>query len=145
MLGYDLSLPGFGFRGGRLGCRFAGSPSTSISCCPLPPQALHDLTVVSPAFHRGRIVGLFANTAHVIDIGGLGMGVKCFDAGKPNGTLFDFIRAGSRLPIELEGDIYSLCACNEAGVRRLVQMMDDFAMESLESLAGFIFDNSVRA
>jgi N-methylhydantoinase B len=45
----------------------------------------------------------------------------------------------------LEGDIYSLCACNEAGVRRLVQMMDDFAMESLESLAGFIFDNSVRA
>ena len=35
---------------------------------------LHDLTVVTPAFHRGRIVGLFANTAHVIDIGGLGMG-----------------------------------------------------------------------
>ena len=57
---------------------------------------LHDLTVVTPAFHRGRIVGLFANTAHVIDIGGLGMGpegrsvfeeglyipiIKCFDQG----------------------------------------------------------------
>ena len=121
---------------------------------------LHDLTVVTPAFHRGRIVGLFANTAHVIDIGGLGLGpegrsvfeeglyipiVKCFNAGKRNETFFDFIRAGSRLPIELEGDIYSLCACNEAGVRRLVQMMDDFAMERLESLAEFIFDNSIRA
>src|SRR5262249_40293489 len=35
---------------------------------------LHDLTDVTPAFYRGRIVGLFANTAHVIDIGGLGMG-----------------------------------------------------------------------
>jgi N-methylhydantoinase B len=35
---------------------------------------LHDLTVVTPAFHDGKIVGLFANTAHVIDIGGLGMG-----------------------------------------------------------------------
>ncbi len=35
---------------------------------------LHDLTVVTPAFHNGSIVGLFANTAHVIDIGGLGMG-----------------------------------------------------------------------
>ncbi len=35
---------------------------------------LHDLTVVTPAFHGGQIVGLFANTAHVIDIGGLGMG-----------------------------------------------------------------------
>ena len=35
---------------------------------------LHDLTVVTPAFRNGKIVGLFANTAHVIDIGGLGMG-----------------------------------------------------------------------
>src|SRR6478736_9774937 len=35
---------------------------------------LHDLTVVTPAFRGGRIVGLFANTAHIIDIGGLGMG-----------------------------------------------------------------------
>src|SRR5437899_8569432 len=34
---------------------------------------LHDLTVVTPAFRRGCIVGLFANTAHVIDVGGLGM------------------------------------------------------------------------
>src|SRR5271165_2021389 len=121
---------------------------------------LHDLTVVSPAFRQGRIVGLFANTAHVIDIGGLGMGpdarsvfeegiyipiVKCFEAGRPNETFFDFIRAGSLLPVELEGDIYSLCACNGAGGRRLVQMMHEFAMESLEPLAEFIFDASLRA
>ena len=121
---------------------------------------LHDLTVVTPAFHNGTIVGLFANTAHVIDIGGLGMGpegrsvyeegmyipiVKCFAEGKPNETFFDFIRAGSRLPVELEGDIYSLCACNDAGVRRLVEMMDEFEMTSLDTLAAFIFDSSHRA
>jgi N-methylhydantoinase B len=121
---------------------------------------LHDLTVVSPAFYKGGIVGLFANTAHVIDIGGLGMGpegrsvfeegmyipiVKCFDQGTPNETFFDFIRAGSRLPVELEGDIYSLCACNDAGARRLVEMMDEFEMSSLDGLAHFIFDNSRRA
>ena len=113
---------------------------------------LHDLTVVTPAFRGGKIVGLFANTAHVIDVGGLGMGpegrsvyeegmyiprVKCFDRGQPNETFFDFMRAGSRLPVELEGDIYSLCACNDAGTRRLVQMMDEFGMESLDPLAGF--------
>ena len=105
---------------------------------------LHDLTVVTPAFRRGRIVGLFANTAHVIDVGGLGMGpegrsvfeeglyipiVKCFGRGAPNETFFDFIRAGSRLPIELEGDVYSLCACNDAGAARLVGMMDEFGMD----------------
>ena len=121
---------------------------------------LHDLTVVTPAFHRGRIVGLFANTAHVIDVGGLGMGpegrsvfeegmyipiIKCFDQGKANETFFDFIRAGSRLPVELEGDIYSLCACNDAGARRLVQMMDEFDMDSLDPLANFIFESSRRA
>jgi N-methylhydantoinase B len=121
---------------------------------------LHDLTVVSPAFRGGKIVGLFANTAHIIDIGGLGMGpegrsvfeeglyipiVKCFDAGAPNETFFDFIRAGSRTPVELEGDIYSLCACNDAGSKRLVEMMDEFAMDSLDDLAEYIFEASRRA
>ncbi len=121
---------------------------------------LHDLTVVTPAFHQGHIVGLFANTAHVIDVGGLGMGpegrsvfeegmyipiVKCFDRGRANETFFDIVRAGSRLPVELEGDIYSLCACNDAGAHRLAEMMDEFAMDSLEPLAEFIFDASLRA
>jgi N-methylhydantoinase B len=121
---------------------------------------LHDLTVVTPAFRRGEIVGLFANTAHVIDIGGLGMGpegrsvfeeglyipiVKCFDQGVANETFFDFIRWGSRLPVELEGDVYSLCACNDAGAKRLVEMMDEFRMDSLDGLADFIFDSSLRA
>ena len=121
---------------------------------------LHDLTVVTPVFRAGGIVGLFANTAHVIDIGGLGMGpegrsvfeegmyipiVKCFDAGKPNETLFDILRTGTRLPVELEGDVYSLCACNDAACRRLVQMMDEFKLDSLEPLASSIFENSRRA
>jgi N-methylhydantoinase B len=121
---------------------------------------LHDLTVVTPAFRGGRIVGLFANTAHVIDVGGLGMGpegrsvfeeglyipiVKCFDAGLPNETFFDFLRAGSRTPVELEGDVYSLCACNDAAARRLVEMMDEFGMESLDPLAEYIFDSSLKA
>ncbi len=121
---------------------------------------LHDLTVVTPAFHAQKIVGLFANTAHVIDVGGLGMGpegrsvfeeglyipiVKCFDRGQPNETFFDFLRAGTRTPAELEGDVYSLCACNDAGARRLVEMMAEFGMTGLDDLATFIFDSSLSA
>ena len=121
---------------------------------------LHDLTVVTPAFHKGRLVALFANTAHVIDVGGLGMGpegrsvfeeglyipiVKCFEAGRPNTTFFDFLRAGTRLPVELEGDVYSLCACNEAGARRLVQMLHEFRLDGIDALAAFILDSSHRA
>ena len=121
---------------------------------------LHDLTVVTPTFHRGRLVALFANTAHVVDVGGLGMGpegrsvfeeglyipiVKCFEAGRPNETFFDFLRAGTRQPVELEGDVYSLCACNEAGARRLVQMLDEFGLDGIDALAEFILGSSHRA
>ena len=121
---------------------------------------LHDLTVVTPAFHRGTLVGLFANTAHVIDVGGLGLGpegrsvfeeglyipiLKCFDRGRPNETLFEFVRAGSRTPVELEGDIYSLCACNDAGARRLVEMLDEFGLDGIDTLAEHIFGHSLSA
>jgi len=121
---------------------------------------LHDLTVVTPAFRQGVCIGLFANTAHVIDVGGLGMGpegrsvfeeglyipiVRCFAGGQPNETFFDFLRWGSRTPIELEGDVYSLCACNDAGARRLAEMMDEFGLDSLDPLAEFIFEASLRA
>lgn len=121
---------------------------------------LLDLTVVTPAFHRDRMVGLFANTAHVIDIGGLGWGaearsvfeeglyipiLKCFAEGRPNETFFEFLRAGTRLPVELEGDVYSLCACNEAGIRRLVAMMKEFDLGGLGPLAEFIFEHSLSA
>ncbi len=121
---------------------------------------LHDLTVVTPAFRRGRLVGLFANTAHVIDVGGLGLGpearsvfeegmyipiVKCFDRGTANETFFDILRAGTRMPVELEGDVYSLCACNDAGVRRLLSTMDEFGIEDIDALAEHIFAASRRA
>ena len=121
---------------------------------------LHDLTVVTPAFRRGTIVGLLANTAHVIDVGGLGMGpegrsvfeeglyipiVKCFAEGRANETFFDFVRAGSRLPVELEGDVYSLCACNDAAATRLAATLDEFGEDGLDGVAAFIFERSLKA
>ncbi len=121
---------------------------------------LHDLTVVTPAFLDGRIVGLLANTAHVIDVGGRGMGpdahsvfeegiyipiLKCFDQGRPNETFFDILRAASRLPMELEGDVYSLCACNDSAARRLAGALAEFRQTSLEPLAEFIFAASLSA
>ena len=30
---------------------------------------LHDITVVTPSFHKGRHIGFFACTAHIVDIG----------------------------------------------------------------------------
>ena len=35
---------------------------------------LHDFTVVTPTFRTGRLIGFFACTAHVLDVGGSGFG-----------------------------------------------------------------------
>ena len=35
---------------------------------------LHDITVVTPSFFAGHLVGFFACTAHIVDIGGRGFG-----------------------------------------------------------------------
>ena len=35
---------------------------------------LHDITLVTPSFREGQLVGFFACTAHIVDIGGRGFG-----------------------------------------------------------------------
>ncbi|MFG6589901.1 hydantoinase B/oxoprolinase family protein [Sulfitobacter sp. 1A12157] len=121
---------------------------------------LHDITMVTPSFHRGKIVGFFACTAHIVDIGGRGFGadaasvyeeglylpiMKFADAGKVDETLVRIIRGNVREPDQLIGDIYALTTCNEIGHRRLIDMMEEFALDDLTGIAGFILDNSRRA
>ena len=121
---------------------------------------LHDITVVSPAFHRDRFVGFFACTAHVVDIGGRGFGadansvyeeglyipiMKFADRGTVDRTLIALIRGNVREPDQLVGDIYALATCNEIGQRRLSDMMAEFDLDGLDDIAAYIFDNSRRA
>jgi N-methylhydantoinase B len=121
---------------------------------------LHDITMVTPSFHRGKLVGFFACTAHIVDIGGRGFGadaasvyeeglylpiMKFADAGKVDATLVRIIRGNVREPDQLIGDIYALTTCNEIGHRRLIDMMEEFALDDLTGIASFILDNSRRA
>lgn len=121
---------------------------------------LHDITVVTPAFHRGRHVGFFGCTAHVVDIGGRGFGadgnsiyeeglqipiMRFADKGRVNETLLHLIRVNTREPDQLIGDIHALAACNEIGQRRLSDMLAEYALADLGTIAAFILDNSRRA
>jgi N-methylhydantoinase B len=121
---------------------------------------LHDITVVSPAFHKGRHVGFFACTAHVVDIGGRGFGadaasvyeeglyipiMKFADQGRVDETLIRIVRGNVREPDQVVGDIYALATCNEIGDRRLTEMMEEFSLNHLEGIGDFILDNSRRA
>ncbi|MFQ5775613.1 MAG: hydantoinase B/oxoprolinase family protein [Kiloniellaceae bacterium] len=121
---------------------------------------LHDFTVVTPTFRAGRPVALFAATSHVVDVGGRGFGAdarQIFEEGmrvpimplakrgEMNASLLAIVRANVREPVQVEGDLYSLAACNETGSRRLLAMMDEFGLESLDELAETIIGNSRRA
>lgn len=120
----------------------------------------NDFVVTTPAFRNGRLVGLFSCTSHLMDIGGIGFGpdatdvfmeglyipfLKLFEQGRPNETLFAMIRANTRLPVDTIGDVYSLTNCNEIGCQRLVAMMDEFELVSLDELAEHICSSSRRA
>lgn len=121
---------------------------------------LHDITIVTPSYYKGRFVGFFACTAHIVDIGGRGFGadansiyeeglyipiMKFADRGIVNKTLVNIIRGNVREPDQLVGDIYALATCNEIGHRRLVEMMIEFKLNDLSGIADYILSNSRRA
>jgi N-methylhydantoinase B len=121
---------------------------------------LHDVTVVTPAFKAGVAVGLFAATIHVIDVGGRGMGTdarQVFEEGLYipimylarqgclNEDLMALVRANTREPIQVEGDIFSCMAAGDEGARRLIEMMLEFEIPDLDELAEFIIGNSRTA
>ena len=121
---------------------------------------LYDLVVVSPTFMDGRIVALFACTAHLVDMGGVGQtpeGRQIFHeglfipllrlarAGEMNEDLLSMIRANVREPVQVIGDVYALIACNDIGGRRLVSMMREFRLDDLDMLGEEIIARSRRA
>ncbi len=121
---------------------------------------LNDFVITTPCFHKGRLVGLFSCTSHLMDIGGIGFGpdgtdvfmeglyipfLKILEQGKVNETLLAMIRANTRQPIDTVGDVYSLAACNDVGCKRLVEMMEEFELDTLDLLAEHICAKSRQA
>ncbi len=121
---------------------------------------LHDITMVSPSFLDGELVAFFACTAHVVDVGGRGFGadgksvyeegiqipiMKFAERGAVNRDLVRILRQNVREPNQVVGDFYSLAACNEVGHRRLVAMLSEIGLSSLDTLGEFIFSRTRSA
>ena len=120
----------------------------------------HDITIVTPSFKNDVLIGYFACTAHVTDIGGRGFGadandvheeglyipiMKFADRGNVDHTLLSIIRGNVREPDQLVGDIFALATCNDIGHRRLQDMMDEFDLDDLETVSDFILTHSRNA
>ena len=121
---------------------------------------LSDFTVVSPAFHDGRLVALFACTTHVVDIGGQGQSpdsrqiyneglwlppLHLMREGQMDPTLMKIVKQNVREPIQVEGDLYALAACNDIGARRLSELMQEYSVVDLDELGSFIIDMTRKA
>jgi N-methylhydantoinase B len=121
---------------------------------------INDITITTPIFRGGKPVALFANTCHSADIGGRILSaearevfeeglripiMKLFERGAPNQILMQIVRANVRQPDEVIGDFYAQTACNETGGRALLEMMDEFGLDSIDGVAEEIIRRSEAA
>lgn len=117
----------------------------------------HDVTIVAPAFHEGRAVALFANTIHIIDMGGRGFGpdarqvyeeginipiMPIARAGALNEDLLGILRSNVRESVQMEGDMHSQMACNLEAGKKLSDLMTEFGVTDIEDLSDYIIDQS---
>jgi N-methylhydantoinase B len=120
---------------------------------------LFDYVMMTPVFIGKKLIAFFASTCHVIDVGGVGLSARANSSfeegtliphlpirkmGKINDELFSVILANSRNPVEVKGDLLSLISANDTGARRLVEMMHEFDLKTLDKLANHILTQSEK-
>ncbi|MBM3451087.1 MAG: hydantoinase B/oxoprolinase family protein [Armatimonadetes bacterium] len=113
---------------------------------------LHDFNLLRPIFHKGRVIGFAANTAHLSDIGGRVSAesvdlyeeglqlptLKLYERGRPNELAMAFIRLNSRTPKQIIGDLNAQLAANLIAERRVLEMIEEYGLDDLESLSDAI-------
>ena len=121
---------------------------------------LNDITIVTPIFKGDRVVALFGNCCHALDIGGRGLAadsrevfeeglfipvLKLYDAGVPVEPVFEFLRANVRTPEEVLGDVHSQVVGNQVGGRQLLSFLEEFDLADIETLSDVILERTERA
>ncbi len=120
---------------------------------------LNDVCVWSPIFFKGKPVAFTACIFHHTDIGGRtasdnrdvyaeGLYIpltKLYDAGKLNEALVNMIRWNVRTATEFDGDIRSQVAANHICSQKIIEMMEDEGLDTLDDLADDIIDRTEKS
>jgi len=121
---------------------------------------LWDINVMRPAFRKGRIVGYAMSISHLPDIGGRGFSAinadmyeeglqipitKIVRAGKLNEDLVELIRKNVRVSDQVIGDLLANVAATGVGCRQLVEFMDEYGLEEVDTLSEMIIGQSEKA
>ena len=120
---------------------------------------LNDVCVLSPIFYQDKPVAFTACVFHHSDIGGRVSSdnrevyeegifippIKLYDAGVLNADLLKMIRWNVRTPEEVTGDIRSQVAANHVCGEKIIEMMRDEGLDTLEYLADEIIDRTEQS
>ena len=123
---------------------------------------LPDITIASPIFYKGQLVGFAANRAHHSDVGGGTPGsmsslstdvfqegirippVKLSEKGKVNRHLLDLILSNVRTPKERLGDLRAQEAANNIGTKRFAELARKLGVKTVLSGTRQLMDYSAR-
>lgn len=123
---------------------------------------LNDVTVISPIFYRGELVGFTATKAHWLDMGGKDAGVsvdtteifqeglrlgptRLYRAGQAQTDILDILARNSRLPRSIMGDLNAQIAACRTGERRYQALLDRFGLDTVREATLEIFSQAERA
>ena len=121
---------------------------------------LFDINVMRPVFRGERLIGFTMSVTHLPDIGGKGMASDCTeiyheglrlpicklrDNGVLNELLLDVIRTNVRVAEQTVGDLMANVACNEVGGRALLEFMEEYGLEEIESLSDAVIAHAEAA
>ncbi len=123
---------------------------------------LPDLTLISPILHDGQLVGYAANKAHHTDVGGKAPGsiagdstelyqegliippVKFVKKGIIDPELSWLIRSNVRTPEVQMGDLRAQIAANNMGIRRVLELVEQYSNDVLNAAMEEIMNYSER-
>lgn len=124
---------------------------------------LADVTVTSPVFHEGRLIGFVANMGHWPDVGGIKPGaamtegcteiyqeglrippMRVVQQGVLQEDLFSFILLNMRFAEDRPADLRAQVATNEVGARRIRELCDKYGQSRYIELIDGVLDYNER-
>ena len=123
---------------------------------------LPDIVMVAPVFIKGRCIGLLANLAHHVDVGGIAPGSMPTNVseifqegiripptlirkgGEVDSEIIRFITYNVRTPYESIGDFQAQFAAINVGDRRLQEIVSKYGIETTEFYMTAIIDYAER-
>lgn len=121
---------------------------------------LDDIAIVTPVFHKERVVSFLTTVAHATSIGGSlsptsvrdlheeGLLIpisKLYDAGVANDIVFAFIRSNVRTPEMVITDIEAQVTANEVGAARIRSFLEEYGFDDLSALASTVQERAEGA